>query len=274
MCPPGPLRRAVRDQPVDGPRANRSTRPWPSRQWQGLRDAYTGLGHAVQTIDAGARPAGHGVRGQRRHGDRRQGAGRPVPVPGAGRRRPGLPGTGSAQRGYRAVHEPRTVNEGEGDIVSAGPGDPGRARLPHRRSRAATSLTRCSGCRCISLRLVDPRFYHLDTALCVLDADTAAYYPAAFDDAGRAALAAQFAELIEAKDEDAGVLGPERGQRRPARGPARPGHRARRPAGRARASSRSRWTCRSSARPAAGPSAAHWSCGHDRGNSRARGEGP
>jgi N-dimethylarginine dimethylaminohydrolase len=59
----------------------------------------------------------------------------------------------------------------------------------------------------VSLRLVDPRFYHLDTALCVLDADTAMYYPAAFDDAGRAALAAQFAELIEAKDEDAEVLG-------------------------------------------------------------------
>jgi N-dimethylarginine dimethylaminohydrolase len=41
----------------------------------------------------------------------------------------------------------------------------------------------------------------------VLDSDTAAYYPAAFDDAGRAALASHFAELIEAKDEDAEVLG-------------------------------------------------------------------
>jgi N-dimethylarginine dimethylaminohydrolase len=57
------------------------------------------------------------------------------------------------------------------------------------------------------LRLVDPRFYHLDTALCVLDADTAAYYPAAFDDASRAALTSHFATLIEAKDEDAEVLG-------------------------------------------------------------------
>jgi N-dimethylarginine dimethylaminohydrolase len=59
----------------------------------------------------------------------------------------------------------------------------------------------------VSLRLVDPRFYHLDTALCVLDSSTAMYYPAAFDDAGRAALASTFAELIEAKDEDAEVLG-------------------------------------------------------------------
>jgi N-dimethylarginine dimethylaminohydrolase len=54
---------------------------------------------------------------------------------------------------------------------------------------------------------VDERFYHLDTALCVLDATTAMYYPAAFDDAGRAALATVFDELIEAKDEDAEVLG-------------------------------------------------------------------
>jgi N-dimethylarginine dimethylaminohydrolase len=41
----------------------------------------------------------------------------------------------------------------------------------------------------------------------VLDADTAAYYPAAFDAAGRAALAACFTELIEATGEDAAVLG-------------------------------------------------------------------
>jgi N-dimethylarginine dimethylaminohydrolase len=59
----------------------------------------------------------------------------------------------------------------------------------------------------ISLRLTDPRYYHLDTALCVLADGVAAYYPAAFDDAGRAALAGHFAELIEAKDEDAEVLG-------------------------------------------------------------------
>ena len=41
----------------------------------------------------------------------------------------------------------------------------------------------------------------------MLDCDTAMYYPAAFDDASRAAIVAHFAELIEAKDEDAEVLG-------------------------------------------------------------------
>ncbi len=59
----------------------------------------------------------------------------------------------------------------------------------------------------VTLRLVDPRFYHLDTALCVLDPTTAMYYPAAFDDAGGATLGSLFTELIEAKDEDAEVLG-------------------------------------------------------------------
>ena len=37
----------------------------------------------------------------------------------------------------------------------------------------------------VSLELVDPRFYHLDTALAVLDDTTIAYYPPAFSDESR-----------------------------------------------------------------------------------------
>ena len=108
----------------------------------------------------------------------------------------------------------------------------------------------------ISLRLVDPRFYHLDTALCVLDADTAMYYPAAFDDAGRAAIAAQFAELIEAKDEDAEVLGLNAvsdGRHVVLPGA---GHGTWPPSCASAGSSPSGWTCPSCARAAAGRSAA------------------
>ena len=98
------------------------------------------------------------------------------------------------------------MNEGEGDIVFAG-----RAIIAGHGFRtdaaAADEVAEFFGLPVLSVRLVDPRFYHLDTALCVLDADTAAYYPAAFDDAGRATLAGHFAELIEAKDEDAEALG-------------------------------------------------------------------
>jgi N-dimethylarginine dimethylaminohydrolase len=108
--------------------------------------------------------------------------------------------------GYADVRIPEHVNEGEGDILFAG--DTLLAGYGFRSDQAAArELSDAFGLPVVSLRLVDPRFYHLDTALCVLDADTAMYYPAAFDDAGRAAIATQFAELIEAKDEDAEVLG-------------------------------------------------------------------
>ena len=42
----------------------------------------------------------------------------------------------------------------------------------------------------VSLRLVDPRFYHLDVALAALDDENIAYYPGAFS-AGLAAGAAR-----------------------------------------------------------------------------------
>jgi len=109
-------------------------------------------------------------------------------------------------QGYPSVHEPVFVNEGEGDVLVAG--DTVLAAYGFRSEEAAAGeLASVFGRRVVSLRLVDPRFYHLDTALCVLDASTAMYYPAAFDDAGQASLASVFDELIEAKDEDAEVLG-------------------------------------------------------------------
>jgi N-dimethylarginine dimethylaminohydrolase len=108
--------------------------------------------------------------------------------------------------GYGQIRESHVLNEGEGDIVFAG-----RAILAGYGFRSDEAvrdeLTELFGLPVISLRLMDPRFYHLDTALVVLDEDTAAYYPAGFDDAGRAALASHFSQLIEVKDEDAEVLG-------------------------------------------------------------------
>jgi N-dimethylarginine dimethylaminohydrolase len=110
------------------------------------------------------------------------------------------------QNGYTQIRDSALTNEGEGDIVYAG-----RAILAGHGFRTDEAvrdeLTSLYGLPVISLRLTDPRFYHLDTALVVLDPDTVAYYPAAFDDAGKAALASHFSELIEVKDEDAEVLG-------------------------------------------------------------------
>jgi N-dimethylarginine dimethylaminohydrolase len=59
------------------------------------------------------------------------------------------------------------------------------------------------GCRVISLELVDPRYYHLDTSFCPLAPGVAIYYPGAFDDYGRRALAESVGELIEVSADEA-----------------------------------------------------------------------
>ena len=185
------------ERPVDAARA--------MTQWDRLRATFLRLGHQVHVIDPvpglpdmvfaanGATVIGGKVLGSRfLHAERAAEASAYLDW--------------FRRAGYRAVRVPRCVNEGEGDIVYAG-----RVVLAgygFRTEQAAREeIEDVFGLPVLSLRLVDPRYYHLDTALCVLDPDTAAYYPAAFDDAGRAALASQFAELIEAKDEDAEVLG-------------------------------------------------------------------
>ena len=98
------------------------------------------------------------------------------------------------------------VNEGEGDflvvgdLVLAGTGfrtDPG----------AHTEVQELFGVPVISLQLVDPRFYHLDTALAVLGDHDVAYYPEAFSPGSRALLQRLFPDAILATEADAVVLG-------------------------------------------------------------------
>ena len=55
----------------------------------------------------------------------------------------------------------------------------------------------------VSLELVDPRFYHLDTALAVLDDTTIAYYPQAFSAESRTRLLELFPDAIEVARADA-----------------------------------------------------------------------
>jgi N-dimethylarginine dimethylaminohydrolase len=63
----------------------------------------------------------------------------------------------------------------------------------------------------VSLQLVDPRYYHLDTALTVLDdspdAPLVAYYPEAFSRGSRRALARLFPDAVIATAADAACLG-------------------------------------------------------------------
>jgi len=55
----------------------------------------------------------------------------------------------------------------------------------------------------ITLALVHPSFYHLDTCFCVLSSEAALYFPGAFDAEGRALLTRMFPRLIEVSEGEA-----------------------------------------------------------------------
>jgi N-dimethylarginine dimethylaminohydrolase len=183
--------------PVDVERAN--------RQWTELADTYRRLGHAVEEIDplpglpdmvfaANGATVIDGV------------------VLGAQFKYPERAAEGPAYLEWFArngfeTHEAKFVNEGEGDLLLtdayllAGTGfrtEPG----------AHAQAQELFGRPVISLNLVDPRFYHLDTALCVLGGPAGvAYLPEAFSPGSRAVLRRLFPDAILATAADAEVLG-------------------------------------------------------------------
>jgi N-dimethylarginine dimethylaminohydrolase len=107
--------------------------------------------------------------------------------------------------GYRPVST-RHINEGQGDLLMVG--DMVLAGYGFRTDhRAHDEVSAALGMPVISLELVDPRFYHLDTALGVLDDRTIAYYPPAFSEAARAELQARFSDAIVVGSADAYALG-------------------------------------------------------------------
>ncbi len=74
---------------------------------------------------------------------------------------------------------------------------------------AATTLTLVFGIPCVALELIDPRFYHLDTCLCLLSGGEVIYHPQAFSEEGRAEIRSRVpaGKLIAAPLEDAENLG-------------------------------------------------------------------
>ncbi|MCK2216158.1 amidinotransferase [Actinomadura sp. ATCC 31491] len=109
-------------------------------------------------------------------------------------------------RGYREVRQAAHVNEGEGDFLVAG--GTVLAGTGFRTEPAAHAETaRFFGRPVLGLTLVDPRFYHLDTALTVLGDDEIMYYPPAFCPASRELLAARFPGALAAEEADAAVFG-------------------------------------------------------------------
>lgn len=104
------------------------------------------------------------------------------------------------------VVEPEFVNEGEGDLLVVG--DLILAGHGFRTDpRAHAEAARVFGREVVSLELVDPRYYHLDTAVAVLDATTIAWLPEAFRPASRALLQELFPDAVVADATDAAVLG-------------------------------------------------------------------
>ncbi len=174
-------------------------------QWEELRQTYLALGHEVELIDPEpglpdmvfAANGGLVVEGQAL-GARFTHAERRAEGPAYLRR--------LATLDLKSVTEPVHVNEGEGDflvvgdLVLAGTGfrtDPG----------AHTEVQEIFGVPVVSLQLVDPRFYHLDTALAVLGDSDVAYFPGAFSPGSRAVLQRLFPDAILASEADAVVLG-------------------------------------------------------------------
>ena len=204
MCPPTYFRVTYAINPWMDPAAGVDV-ALAERQWAELCATYTRLGHTVHLIDPvpglpdmvfaanGATVLGGKVLGARfRHRERAGESGAYLEW--------------FRGNGFPVVREPLTTNEGEGDLIWAGrvliAGYGFRSEMA-----ARDELEELFGVPVVSVRLVDPRFYHLDTALCVLDSHTAAYYPGAFDEPSREVIETLFGDLIEAAEADAAVLG-------------------------------------------------------------------
>lgn len=173
-------------------------------QWENLRDTFRRLGHTVDLVEpvpglpdmvyaanAGLIVNGTAIVARFKHAERH--------------------GESAAYAAWmsRRGDEPvatRHVNEGQGDLLAVGSMIlAGNGFRTH--AQAHAEVAAITGMPVISLELVDPRFYHLDTALAVLDDTTIAYYPPAFTDEARARLRALFPDAIEVASTDAYVLG-------------------------------------------------------------------
>lgn len=173
-------------------------------QWESLRQTYKELGHTVELVEpvAGLPDMVYAANGGLLVN------GRAVVANFAYPQRAGEAAAYAEwmdRHGYHPV-ETRYVNEGQGDLLVAG--SIVLAGYGFRTDRRAhDEIAVAVGMPLVSLELVDPRFYHLDTALSVLDDTTIAYYPPAFSDESRTRLLELFPDAIEVASADAYVLG-------------------------------------------------------------------
>jgi N-dimethylarginine dimethylaminohydrolase len=173
-------------------------------QWDGLRRTYKELGHTVELVEpvAGLPDMVYAANGGVLVDGRAVVARFAYPQRVA---EADAYAEWMSRHGYAPVRT-RHVNEGQGDVLVidrtllAGHGF--RTDI-----RAHEEIAAAVGLPVVSLGLVDPRFYHLDTALAVLDDTTVAVYPPAFDAPSRHRLRALFPDAIEVAAADAHVFG-------------------------------------------------------------------
>ncbi|MFF3686096.1 dimethylargininase [Streptomyces sp. NPDC002187] len=173
-------------------------------QWNTLVDTYRELGHTVETVEPEAGlpdmvfaansvlVAEGKVFGSRFHAPQR----RPEEA---------LYAAWFKAAGFD-VHQSETVCEGEGDLVPVGShilAGTGFRTTPD----AHREVQEFFGMPTVGLQLVDPYFYHLDTALFVLDDENIAYYPDAFSPGSREVLQRLFPQAVIATREDAMAFG-------------------------------------------------------------------
>ena len=105
--------------------------------------------------------------------------------------------------GLRVVRLPRSFNfEGEGDALWCGD----NLFLGFRfrsDAQAHEQLAKILNCRVLPLELIDKRFYHLDTCFCPLNAETALWFPHAFDRYGRRVIEQYVRDPIAVSEADA-----------------------------------------------------------------------
>ncbi len=108
-----------------------------------------------------------------------------------------------AKRGYDIhVLPPETKFEGEGDaLIMDGVIHAGWRFRSHLSSHAA--LTEALGLPAVSLQLVDPYFYHVDTCFAPLGGGKVMYFPGAFDSASRALIEGAFSQRLAVPESEA-----------------------------------------------------------------------
>lgn len=174
------------------------------KQWETLYETYVGLGFDVHLVDsvAGLPDMVYAANGGLVIDGIAYGASFTYPE-----RQPEGPAYMEwfADNGYD-VRAPKELNEGEGDFLLVGDvilaGTGFRTDLESHQEVAGIY-----GREVITLNLINPSYYHLDTALAVLDQANVAYLPSAFDEASLAILQARYPDAVIVTEEDAAILG-------------------------------------------------------------------